>query len=485
MTTTARTLVIIGAGFAGLCMAIKLKAAGIDDFVVLEAGAGVGGTWRDNTYPGCACDVPSHLYSFSFERRAAWSRKYSGQAEILEYLERCADKYRLRPHLRLNTRAEALRWDAAAGRWWVRTSEGVELSARIVVAGVGGLRVPEIPTIPGRERFSGATFHSARWDHGYALAGKRVAVIGTGASAIQFVPQIADKVAQLSLFQRTPPWILPKPDRAFTGVEKRIFAAAPGIERVYRASIYAQMEATALGFLRFPKILKAAEWLARRHIAAQIEDPALRAAVTPSFAIGCKRILISNDYYPALTRPNVEVVTDPVASIEEAAVVTRSGRRVAVDAIIYGTGFAVRDFLAPMTVVGRDGQELREAWRGGAEAFYGLAVAGFPNFFMIVGPNTGLGHNSMVVMIEAQVRYIRRCVQRILKEGLTALEVLPARQRAFNEGLRGRMRRTVWKSGCQSWYLDDQGENYTLWPGYTWEFVLRTRRPRAADFAAA
>ena len=482
---TEVAVAIVGAGFAGLCMAIQLKEAGIRDFVVLEAGPGVGGTWRDNTYPGCACDVPSHLYSYSFARRSDWSRKFSAQPEILAYIEGCVEKFELGPFLRFGAEVRSATFDAAAGRWRLRTAAGEEVTARALVSAVGGLRVPEIPALPGIESFGGPAFHSARWDHGVELRGRRVAVIGTGASAIQFVPQIAAEVGHLALFQRTPPWVLPKPDRAFTAGEKALFAGLPGATRLYRAGIYGKLEASALLLLRRGPLLKVAAALGRRHIAAQIADPALRAKVTPRYEVGCKRILLANDYYPALCRPNVEVITDGIARVEPGAIVTTTGARVAADVIIYGTGFRVRDFLAPMRVVGPEGQELGEVWRAGAAAYYGIAVSGFPNFYVLVGPNTGLGHNSIVFMIEAQVRFAVQCVRRILGEDLRALDVLPAAQGRVMAEIAGRMGRTVWQSGCKSWYLDARGRNETLWPGFTWEYWLRTRRVRWADFAAA
>ncbi|MCB9703763.1 MAG: NAD(P)/FAD-dependent oxidoreductase [Myxococcales bacterium] len=483
-TTASPSIVIIGAGFAGICMAIQLRKAGIHDFVILEAAARVGGTWRDNTYPGCACDIPSHLYSYSFEPRTSWSRKYSPQPEILDYIEHCVDKYELDPHLHLGVTVTRAVFDEVSARWELEAADGRRWSARAVVAGLGALRVPAIPELPGIERFQGAAFHSARWDHSVDLRGKRVAVVGTGASAIQFVPAIAPEVAQLTLFQRTPPWILPKADRAFREGEKAFFGRFPGLERVYRKALYWKHEATAFGFVRHPRFLKVAERMARQHIKASIADPALRAKVTPSFSIGCKRILISNDYYPALNRPNVEVRTDGIAEVRERSVVTGEGREIEVDAILYGTGFAVADFLAPMEVRGIGGRELSEAWRDGAQAYLGTAVAGFPNFFMIIGPNTGLGHNSMVFMIEAHVHYILQCVQSIVG-GVRTLEVREDAQERFNRSLQAQMRGTVWQTGCQSWYLDDHGRNFTLWPSYTWAFWLRTRRVRREDYVAA
>ncbi|MEZ4451893.1 MAG: NAD(P)/FAD-dependent oxidoreductase [Nannocystaceae bacterium] len=487
MTETPRdpSIAIIGAGFAGLCMAIQLKKAGIHDFVIFESAAEVGGTWRDNTYPGCACDVPSHLYSFSFEPHAAWTKEYSGQAEILEYIRGCVDKYGLRPHLRLATEVARTTFDEAHGRWTLETAAGERHAFKIVVAAVGGLRVPSTPRFPGAERFEGPAFHSARWEHGFDPRGKRVAVIGTGASAIQAVPRLAAEVSALHLYQRTPPWVLPRRERAYSAAEQERFASRPALARLYRYALYWRMESAALGFVRYPWILRLGERLGRWHIRRGVADPALAERLTPRFAIGCKRILFSNDYYPAIARDHVELVTDPIVSITERGIVAADGREREVDAIVYCTGFAPRDYLAPMEVRGLGGVELGERWRSGAEAYLGISVADFPNLFVLVGPNTGLGHNSVIFMIEAQVHYALAGIQAIRDEGLRYLDVLPEVQRGFNQGLQARMGRTVWSSGCQSWYLDEAGHNNTLWPGTTWEYWLRTRRLRRGDYRVA
>jgi len=483
--STESTVAIIGAGFAGICMAIKLLEAGIRDFVILEAGDGVGGVWRDNTYPGCACDVPSHLYSYSFERSADWSRKYGPQPEILEYIERCTDAYGLRPFLRFSALVTESRYDERSARWNLRSADGRSWRARFVVAGVGSLRVPAIPPIDGAERFAGPAFHSSRWEHDVDLRGKRVAVIGTGASAIQFVPKIAGEVERLYLFQRTAPWIMPKPDRPFRAAERTLFRRVPGLEWLYRKLLYWSKEGPAVGFVRYPALLRLAERIAKKHIRATIGDPALRAKVTPTFAMGCKRILISNDYYPALTRDNVEVVTEGVAELRERSIVTGDGCERPIDAVIYGTGFALRDFLTPMDIIGRDGRELSDEWRDGADAYLGTAVSGFPNFFMLAGPNTGLGHSSMIFMIEAHVHYVLSCIRHVLRRDLDSIEVLPEAVRAYNERIQEKMAKTVWTSGCQSWYLDDKGKNFTLWPSFTWAFWLQTRRVKRRDFCFA
>ncbi|EYF02625.1 flavin-containing monooxygenase [Chondromyces apiculatus] len=477
-------IAIIGAGFSGVAMAIQLKKAGIHDFVVFEAADEVGGTWRDNVYPGCACDVPSHLYSYSFEPNAHWSRVYGEQGEIWAYLRRCVEKYGLRPHLRLGAKIRRAVFDEASGTWQLTTAQGETCRAKVVISGTGPLARPVVPELPGLERFAGRTFHSARWDHGYDLRGKRVAVVGTGASAIQFVPQIAKVVEVLHLFQRTPPWVMPKLDRAFTEREKARFARYPALDKAYRALVYWVMELRGAGFVVEPKLLALLEKLAVQHVRASVKDPELRRKVTPSYRMGCKRILISNDYYPALGRPNVELVTHGVREVEAHAIVTEDGERRPVDAIVFGTGFDVSDFLGQMEIRGLGGKGLDEAWQEGAEAYHGVAIAGFPNLFLLLGPNSGLGHNSMIFMIEAQVHFVLQCLKLLREKDARYLSVRPPAQRTYNDGLQDRSKNTVWMTGCRSWYLDEQGRNFSLWPGFTVEYWLRTRRVRPSDFEA-
>jgi len=471
--------VIVGAGFSGLCAGIQLKRAGIDAFVILEKAHGVGGTWRDNTYPGAACDIPSHLYSYSFEPNARWSRAYGGQAEILAYLERCATKYGLRPHLQLHALVERATWDATTSTWTVVTPSAT-YRAKHLVLGNGALHVPALPAIPGRESFAGTTFHSARWDHAYALEGKRVAVIGTGASTIQFAPQIAPRVAKLSVFQRTPPWIVPKADRPMSARERWAFEHIPGTHWLRRTGLYWLFEARVLGFAFAPRLNALAEQLVRKHLAQQVPDAALRAQLTPSYRLGCKRVLISNDYYPMFQRANVELVTGGIAGIEPRGVRTVDGALHEVDAIVYGTGFKVVDYLAAMTITGRDGVDLNTTWQTGVRNYLGINVSGFPNLFLLMGPNTGLGHNSMIFMIEAQVRYTVDAIVKLRAQRLAALEVKPAVERAFGAELASKLEGTVWTSGCNSWYLAPDGE-VLLWPGFTFDYWRRTR---AIDLAS-
>lgn len=477
-------IAIIGSGFAGLGMAIRLKQAGMDDFLVFERADAIGGTWRDNHYPGCACDVQSHLYSFSFAPNPDWSRMFSTQPEIRRYLEHCTDRFDLRGHLRLSHELERAEWDAPAALWRLRMRDGRRVRARVLVSGMGGLSRPSIPDIAGLDTFAGTVFHSQQWRHDYPLAGKRVAVIGTGASAIQFVPQIAPQVAQLDLYQRTPPWIMPKPDRRVTRAERWLFRNLPFTQTLMRAGLYWMLESRVLGFVVHPKLMKAVESVARRHLKKQVRDAALRQTLTPDYTIGCKRVLISNDYYPALTRGNVDVVTTGIDHAEPDAVVLRDGQRRPADAIILGTGFHATDPLPRGVIVGRDGRDLLDAWRDGAEAYLGTTVAGFPNLFLIVGPNTGLGHSSMVFMIESQVSYVLDALRQMRRERVQAVDVRPPVQAAFNRGIQQKLGGAIWAAGgCASWYIDPRNnKNTTLWPGFTFQFRRATQTFRMSDY---
>jgi cation diffusion facilitator CzcD-associated flavoprotein CzcO len=478
-------VVVIGAGFAGLGMAIALKRAGIDDFVVLEKADEVGGTWRDNHYPGAACDVESHLYSYSFEPNPRWTRTFAPQREILDYLIRCTDKYGVRPHIRFGSTVVAARFDEDAAAWEVRTSDGRTLRARVLVSACGPLSKPALPDIEGLASFAGKTFHSARWDHAFPLDHKRVAVIGTGASAIQIVPSIAPRVSRLHVFQRTPPWIVPKPDRAFGDVERVLFSHVPALQRLSRRTIYWQREALALGFVVEPRILKALSRVASRYLRASVADEALRAKLTPGYAMGCKRILPTNDWYRTLQRDNVEVVTDRIAAVRPGGVATADGTERPLDAIVLATGFEAAEQMAPFDVRGRGGRELNEAWRDGAEAYLGTTVSGFPNLFVLIGPNTGLGHSSMIFMIESQVAYVMSAIETMRTRGLRCVEVRRDVQTQYNERVHDRLKRTIWATGCASWYQTRDGKNTTLWPGFTFEFRLRTRKFDPAAYETA
>jgi cation diffusion facilitator CzcD-associated flavoprotein CzcO len=478
-------IVIIGSGFAGLGMGIQLKKAGFHNFVILEKNDDLGGTWRDNHYPGCACDVPSHMYSFSFELNPDWSRMFAPQEEIWDYLRRCADKYGVTAHIRYGSAVERMEWDDDVRRWHVMTASGDEYTAHAVVSGSGGLHVPSIPEIPGAGRFAGPAFHSAQWDHSCDLSGKRVAVIGTGASAIQFIPEIAKQAGRVHVFQRTPPWVEPRPDFAMPPAVRATFRAAPPATRAFRDGLYWYLEARGAGFAVHPRLLAPLQRLAQRQIERQIDDPVLRAKVTPGYTVGCKRLLLSSDYYPALTRPNVDVITDHITGITQTGLICEDGSAYDVDVIIYGTGFKTVAAIEELHVSGRDGVKLQDAWRDGVEAYHGITVAGFPNFFMLLGPNTAVGHNSVVFMIESQVQHVMSCLRLLATSKAETIEVRPSALRRFNDQIQRRLRRRVWnQGGCNSWYLDDQGVNRVLWPGFTFEYWARTRRARRADYMA-
>lgn len=481
---SALSVAIIGTGFAGIGMAIKLEERGFTDYTIFESASQVGGTWRDNTYPGCACDVPSHVYSYSFERNPDWSRHFSPQAEILEYIEACVDKYGVRPHIRFDTPIASARWDEDEDLWRLESAAGERFSARVLVAGTGPLRLPRMPDLPGLEDFQGPAFHSARWDHDVDLTGKRVAVVGTGASAVQFVPQIAEDVEELHIFQRTAPWVMAKPDGEISDTWRERFRKHPSLTFGLRNLIYWGMEAMGTGFFVDTRLNEWRQKMALEYMAETIDDPALREKLTPDYVMGCKRILFTNDYYPTLNRENVELLASGVREVRGNTIVASDGTEREVDAIIFGTGFEVSSFLAPMKVYGRGGVELRESWKSGVEAYYGVNVAGFPNMHILVGPNTGLGHNSIVFMIEAQVHFAMEQIERMRRDDLATIDVLPAAQREFTKGIQARLQDVVWNNGgCMSWYLDEHGKNVTLWPGYTVEYWLRTRRVKWAHFA--
>ena len=469
--------VVIGTGFSGLGMAIQLKRDGRDDFVVLEKAGDVGGTWRENTYPGCACDIQSHMYSFSFAQNPGWTRSFSPQPEIWDYLREVTDRYGLRDHIRFGVEVTGARWDADERRWHVTTSAG-DYTARFVVAGIGALHLPNIPALPGIDTFRGETFHSADWNHDYDLTGKRVAVVGTGASAIQFVPRIAPEVAKLTIFQRTPPWIMPKPDHAMPGWAKRMFRLVPGAQRFYRGLLYWLLESRALGFNGRPMLMRLASKIALANMHRSVEDPELRRKLTPDYVMGCKRVLIANDYYPALTRENVELNTVGIRAVTEHGVIDGDGVEHEVDAIIYGTGFHVTDAFDYLDVTGVGGRDLAKEWRdSGIQTHLGITVAGYPNLFFLLGPNTGLGHNSVVFMIESQIRYVSQAMALADLAGAAALDTRESAQAEFQSDIQRKLAAGVWtRGGCTSWYLDSRGVNRTIWPGFTWRYWLRTRK---------
>ena len=483
LDVTQTRIVIIGAGFSGIGLGIKLKLAGLNDFIILEKSDSVGGVWRENRYPGAACDVPSHLYSFSFEPRADWPDKFGKQADILDYLTHCTRKHNLAPHIRFGAEVNKARWDDASSHWIVKASDGHIYEAQVLIAATGQLSRPHIPSLPGLQSFAGTAFHSAGWRQDYNLAGKRVAVIGTGASAIQFVPAIAPLVNQLYLFQRSAPYVLSKPDKTYPKWQRKMFARFGGALRLSRLLTYIRHEMRAFAFITWRAALRIKRWAFFRHLRRGITNLDLRERLIPNYRMGCKRILLSNDFYPAMDRPNVELVTQPIIEIRVDAVVTADAVERKIDCIIFGTGFAATDFLAPIKITGRRGQDLNQCWHDGAQAYLGMTVAGFPNFFMLYGPNTNLAHNSIVYMIENQIRYVMSCLQRLRRDGIHSLEIKKETQDRFNARLQQRLQKGQWSKGCTSWYLTATGRNATNWPGYSIEYRLRTSTPKWDDYA--
>jgi cation diffusion facilitator CzcD-associated flavoprotein CzcO len=467
MSPSQETIVIVGTGFAGLGMAIRLKKAGIENFVLLEKAAEVGGTWRDNHYPGAACDVPSPVYSFSFEPNPSWSRVFSPQAEILEYLRHCADKYKIRPHIRFHTHVESASHDEQSGLWTLQIQGQDPLVCRFLILASGGLSRPSYPNIPGFKDFEGPIFHTAAWRHEVPLRGKRVAVIGTGASAIQVVPEVTRVAADVKVFQRTPAWILPKAD----GKLRRRSRVGNWF---LRKMLYWQFEMKALALLR-PSLMRYGQKMAETYLKEEIKDPKLREQLTPKYIMGCKRILLSNDFYRAMSQPQTKLVTAGIERITPRGIRTQDGEEHELDAVICATGFQVAEASAPFTIVGRRGQVLSEVWKDGAQAYLGTTVHGFPNMFIIVGPNTGLGHNSIVFIIEAQVHYILGALRQALRQGWKSLDVKPEVQLAYNDRIQKRFHNTVWtREHCRSWYQTPAGKNTTIWPGFSFGFRLRT-----------
>ncbi|HEX3814465.1 MAG TPA: NAD(P)/FAD-dependent oxidoreductase [Mycobacteriales bacterium] len=472
---THNRIAIVGSGFAGLGAAIKLMRAGFDDLVILERGDDVGGTWRDNTYPGCACDVESLLYSFSFAPNPHWTRKFAPQSEIWTYLQSCVEKYRLGPYLRFNCPLLGARWNDAEQHWELETGDGPR-TADILITGTGPLSEPKVPDLPGLANFSGTMFHSARWDHDHDLTGRRVAIVGSGASAVQFLPHVQKRAEHIVSFQRNAPWIVPRRDEPIGPRERRLFRIFPAAQRVARLRIYLLREMLVRGLLGNQKMADMGQQVALKHLIRRIPDLDLRAKLTPKYRFGCKRILLSDDYYPAVRQPNVDVVTDGIADIRADRIIDGAGVVHEVDTLILATGFHVTDMPIAGLLHDAAGRSLAEHWQGSPQTYLGTTVTGFPNLFMLVGPNTGLGHSSIILMIEAQLAYLLDCLRRMDRRGLSSVEVRPEAQRAFNVDVQRKMRTTAWTTGgCDSWYLDPYGRNTTLWPDTTWRFRLATR----------
>lgn len=482
---------IIGSGFSGLCAAIHLRKAGFENIQILEKAKEVGGTWRENTYPGAACDVQSHLYSYSFEGNPNWSHVFSSWDEIQRYIIQTTEKYDIRKHIQFDSEVKSARFDESEQLWHVQLGNGQEVVAHTLIMGTGPLHVPSLPNISGLENFKGNVFHSSQWNHGLNLSGRKVASIGTGGSAIQYVPEVAKKAGQLNVFQRTPAWVLPRNERAYTSIEKMAFKYIPGWRKLYRTYLYWFNESRILPF-RHPMFIRLFQSVAKWHMKRAIKDPVLRKKLTPNYTIGCKRILISNQYYPAFNRQNVNLITDAIKEIREHGVVTLDGQgnetEHEVDTLILGTGFVAdpTQYMGDMPIYGKDGQTLLQAWKGGAEAYYGLNVSGFPNLFMMVGPNTGLGHNSIIFMIEAQTNFIIDALKKLRSKGngeiQGSMDVTQTAQKAFNEKIQNRLKGTVWQSGCQSWYVNDEGKNPTIWPSSTVRYFMETRTVNESVF---
>ncbi len=474
---------IVGSGFAGLGMAIELRRSGSEDFVVLERGTELGGTWRDNHYPGCACDVPTPLYSYSFAPNPRWSHMYARSEEIRTYLEDCAARFGVREHLRRGADVTGGRWDAARQRWEIDVDGEPALSARFVIGGFGGLNRPSFPNIEGLEDFDGPVFHSAQWDHSVALEGRRVGVIGTGASAIQLIPRVAKLASEVTVFQRTAPWVVPKIDRRIPAWEQALYAKVPLTQRLVRGMIFAITEGVGVAITRAPRLMAIGEVWARRHMRRAISDPQLREAVEPAYRLGCKRILVSNDYYPALARDNVELLSSGIERVTPTGVVCADGSERALDVLVCSTGFRIEEVFAHLDIRGRDGITLTEAWAGGIEAHRGTTVAGFPNLALLSGPNTGTGSTSQVYMIEAQIHYVLELLRTLRERPAGTIEPRAEAQADYNRWLQKNMQRTVWlQGGCDSWYLDDEGVNRTLYPGPSSSFWRSLRQVREHEY---
>jgi len=475
--------VIIGTGFSGLGMAIKLQQQGVD-FVILEKADDIGGTWRDNSYPGCACDIPSHLYSFSFEPKPDWHNLFSYQPEIWDYLQGVTDKYGLRRYIEFNSHVDRGHWDDDECRWHVFTTDGREYVAQFLISGAGALHIPSFPDIEGREEFAGPAFHSAEWDHSVDLTGKRVAVIGTGASAIQIVPEIVGQVGELQLYQRTPAWVVPRTNEDIPPALRKALTVVPGLRALLRLGIYWAQEALAFGMTKRPDLLKFIEAYAKYNIRRSIKDRELRRKLVPHYRIGCKRILNSSTYYRAIADPKTELVTEHITRITPDGIVTADGKERQVDVIVYATGFHVTDSYTYVQIKGHDGEDLVDRWnREGIGSHRGITVAGMPNLFFLLGPNTGLGHNSVVFMIESQIHYVADAIATCDRYGAQALAPTRAAQDRFNDELQHKLAGSVWNSGgCSSWYLDEHGRNTVLWGGYTWQYWRDTRKVKPGEY---
>ncbi len=477
---------VVGAGFAGLGAALRLHQAGVDDVVILERADDVGGTWRDSTYPGAACDIPSVLYSYSFAQNPTWSRVYSPSEEILRYIHHLVDEFDLRRLIRFGVEVTGLRFDEAEGRWEVSTRDasGTTYLARTVVLASGPLSNASLPRIPGIETYEGHKIHSARWDHDFDVAGKRVAVVGTGASAIQIIPELVKRAEHVTVFQRTPGWVIPRLDAGTPAPVRALFAHVPGTQTLTRQGVYLLHETMATGMVWSSPVTRVIEELAKAHLRHQVKDPWMRRQLTPDFRAGCKRMLVSNDYYPALQADNCKLITWPIARMSPAGIRTAAGIEHHLDAVVFATGYDVSTTGSPIPVTGLDGRDLGTEWSRGAFAYRSVNVAGYPNLFLTFGPNSGPGHNSALVYMEGQIRYLVDGITHILGRDLRYLDVKDDAQRAYNERMQRRLRRTTWNSGCSSWYLTPDGFNPSMYPGFATQYLRQLSHLRTEDYVA-
>ncbi|MDM1722110.1 flavin-containing monooxygenase [Acinetobacter towneri] len=474
---------IIGAGFGGLAMAIRLLQRNIHNFVILEKSNEVGGTWRENQYPGAACDVQSHLYSLSFAPKTDWSKRYAEAPEIFQYIQDVVQQFNLREYCQFNSEVVHTEYHEKDCVWHVALKDGRQLSCQYLVFASGPLHVPQIPHIKGIEKFQGKVFHSSQWDHQYNLNSKVVASIGTGGSAIQYIPEIAPQVKQLYVMQRTAAWVIPRDERKYLNIEKKLFKQADWFRKLHRARLYWSNESRAIPIMQ-PSVMKYTQKLAEAFIRFQVKDKQLAQKLTPDYIMGCKRILVSNKYFPTFNRDNVELVTDAIQKLTADSIITKDGKMRKIDCLIYGTGFITdpRIYLQPFSCIGEHGVELKQAWKDGAESYYGISHKGFPNLFQLLGPNTVLAHNSVIFMIESQVDYILQMMDLVAQSQSNAIVVKDQVQDQFNHDVQDMLNNTVWQSGCVSWYQQDGGKNFALWPTYTWKYWLKTKSLHPSDF---
>lgn len=481
MTNASPSIAIIGAGFSGLCMGIKLKEAGISSFRIFEKADKVGGTWRENTYPGVACDVPSHLYCFSFAPNPDWTKHYSGGAEIQAYIERCSAEFGMDDYLEFGEQLVSARYDDG---WTLEFASGRTEKVDFLINGIGGLHVPRWPEFEGMEKFEGTAFHSALWNHDHSLEGRNVAVVGTAASALQLIPEIVDKVKSLTVFQRTPNWVMPRQDPPYTDGQKSRFRRFAWLRKLHRLGIYLSFEGRFPLFRQNRLLQASARRQALKHLEEQVKDPDLRAKLTPDYPVGCKRILGSDEFYPALQKENVILVTDAIERVEAKGIVDKTGTLHEVDTIIYATGFKPFSLLEGMEIVGPAGQKMSDYFEeGGVRAHNTVSVPGFPNFALLTGPNSGLGHNSIILMIEAQVGYIVGCIKALQRKNAKSMDVKPELSSQYDQQIQKDLQGSVWLSGCKSWYVGADGRNYTLWPWSTLQYRRVMGKVDPSDFS--